>query len=211
MRGAGRIARAVAIALALSGLAAAPITQAAVPAAEPAPLRVETAPPAVVRIEPAVLLVEPGGVVTGSIVISEIAMLYGADVRLAFDPALVSVVDADGAASGVQITPGPLLTSEGPYQIFTNQVSNTVGTITYIVFQFTPSPPFTGTDVLAKIQFRGGDDRRISRVIQLYRALHKQRLCFFAPWAGWPDSRRRAQADVAALDQAIGPTTPRYI
>ncbi|HQV30034.1 MAG TPA: cohesin domain-containing protein [Thermoflexales bacterium] len=155
MRGAGRIARAVAIALALSGLAAAPITQAAVPAAEPAPLRVETAPPAVVRIEPAVLLVEPGGVVTGSIVISDIAMLYGADVRLAFDPALVSVVDADGAASGVQITPGPLLTSEGPYQIFTNQVSNTVGTITYIVFQFTPSPPFTGTDVLAKIQFRG--------------------------------------------------------
>lgn len=151
MRAAGHIVRALALALALSGLSAAPITR----AAETMPLHAETAAPAVVRIEPAVLLVEPGGVVTASIVISDVAGLYGADVRLAFDPALVQVVDANGGQSGAQIAPGPLLTSQGPYQIFTNQVSNTAGTITYIVFQFTPTLPFSGTDILATIQFRG--------------------------------------------------------
>ncbi|HQV30033.1 MAG TPA: cohesin domain-containing protein, partial [Thermoflexales bacterium] len=109
---------------------------------------------AVVRIQPASQQVAPGMLVTASIVISDVANLYGADVRLTFNPAILAVVDANGGQSGVQITPGPLLTSQGPYQIFTNQVSNTAGTITYIVFQFTPTPPFTGTDVLATIQFQ---------------------------------------------------------
>ena len=112
-----------------------------------------TASTAVVLVQPASQQVAPGGLVTASIIISDVVNLYGADVRLTFNPAILTVVDANAGQSGVQIFPGPLLTSQGPYQIFTNQVSNTAGTITYIVFQFTPSPPFTGTDVLATIQF----------------------------------------------------------
>jgi len=108
---------------------------------------------AVVRIQPASQQVAPGGLVTASIVISGVANLYGAEVRLTFNPAILAVVEANGGQSGVQITPGPQLTSQGTYQIIANQVSDTAGTLTYIVFQFTPSPPFMGTDVLATILF----------------------------------------------------------
>lgn len=89
-----------------------------------------TASTAVVLVQPASQQVAPGGLVTASIIISDVVNLYGADVRLTFNPAILTVVDANAGQSGVQIFPGPLLTSQGPYQIFTNQVSNTAGTIT---------------------------------------------------------------------------------
>ena len=146
-----RIARVMAVALALCGLSAATITQ----AAEPPLLRVETAPPAVVRIEPAVLLVEPGGVMTASIVITDVAGLYGADVRLTFDPSLVQVVDADAGVSGVQITPGPLLTSQGPPIIVLNYANNLSGTIGFAATMINPAVPITGGGALFLVQFRG--------------------------------------------------------
>ena len=48
--------------------------------------------------------------VTVSVMINDVAGLYGADVRLAFDPNLLEVVDANGAQSGIQSTPGGFLT-----------------------------------------------------------------------------------------------------
>lgn len=148
MRFAFRTARALVALLALCALAAAPAAR----AAAPAPAQFVSVPPAVVKIEPAVLLVEPGGVVTASIVITDVAGLYGADVRLTFDPSLVSVVDADTGASGVQITPGPLLAS--PF-IVLNRAENMTGTIAYAATMINPSLPITGGGVLYLVQFRG--------------------------------------------------------
>ncbi len=148
MRSASRTARAFLVSWALCALAVAPAAR----AAEPAPAQMATEPPAVVKIEPAVLLVEPGGVVTASIVITDVAGLYGADVRLTFDPSLVSVVDADTGASGVQITPVPLLAS--PF-VALNRAENVTGTIAYAATMINPSLPITGGGVLYLVQFRG--------------------------------------------------------
>lgn len=137
----------------VTGVALGALTTASGARAEaPGPLRVVTEAPALIRIAPAVLLVEPGGVVTASIVITDVAGLYGADVRLTFDPTLVQVVDADGGAPGAQITPGPLLTS--PF-IVLNRAENTTGTIGYAATMINPSLPITGGGVLYLVQFRG--------------------------------------------------------
>jgi len=144
-----QMARTLTLAFAVFGLVVAPGARAAEPAHPPA----LAASPAVVRIEPAVVLVEPGGVVTASIVITDVAGLYGADVRLTFDPALVSVVDADPGASGVQITPGPLLVS--PLFIALNRAENVTGTIGFAATMVNPSLPITGGGVFYLVQFRG--------------------------------------------------------
>lgn len=148
MRQIPRILRILVTGVALCALTTAPGAR----AEAPAPLRVVTEAPALIRIAPAVLLVEPGGVVTASIVITDVAGLYGADVRLTFDPTLVQVVDADGGTPGAQITPGPLLTS--PF-IVLNRAENTTGTIGYAATMINPSLPITGGGVLYLVQFRG--------------------------------------------------------
>ena len=105
----------------------------------------------------AITLWPPNGEIQGcedfdvQIWINDVADLYGADVRLTFDPALVEVVDADGGASGVQIADGGFLQN-----IFTavNEADNTLGTIEYAVTQLNPQPPANGSGVLAVITFR---------------------------------------------------------
>lgn len=105
----------------------------------------------VVRIAPAALFVEVGSVVTASIVISDVAGLYGAEVYLTFDPAVVSVVDA---MPGQALTHGPLLTSQGPYFPAVNHANNATGVISYALSLFA-AEPVTGTGVLAWARFQG--------------------------------------------------------
>lgn len=82
--------------------------------------------------------------------------LYGADVRLSFDAARLAVQDDDGAQSGIQITPGPLLTS-GSYYILFNTADNSAGTIQFVITQFNPTVPVANgnSGVLATIHFKG--------------------------------------------------------
>jgi hypothetical protein len=111
--------------------------------------------PAVVRLEPASAQVAPGGLITVSVVISQVSNLYGADVRLSFDSAVLAVVDADAGQSGVQLMPGPLLSTQGSGMVFLNQALNATGNITYVSFLLNPAMPFTGTGVLALVRFQG--------------------------------------------------------
>ena len=83
--------------------------------------------------------------------INDVTDLYGADVRLSFDPAVVEVVDADPNTAGVQIADGDFLGN-----IFTaeNEVDNSAGTIIYAVTQLNPQLPANGSGILAVISFR---------------------------------------------------------
>ena len=83
MRQIPRILRILVTGVALGALTTAPGAR----AEAPAPLRVVTEAPALIRIAPAVLLVEPGGVVTASIVITDVAGLYGAAATLSLEAA----------------------------------------------------------------------------------------------------------------------------
>ncbi|HQX11516.1 MAG TPA: right-handed parallel beta-helix repeat-containing protein, partial [Thermoflexales bacterium] len=126
-------------------------------AAQPSPLGPKRASAvATVRVEPPAAQIEVGDIVTVSIVISQVANLYGVDLRLAFDPAVLMVSDADVGTSGVQIIPGPLLTSQGPgtWQVFINEAINATGNITYVSFMLNPAVPITGTGVLAQVRFQ---------------------------------------------------------
>jgi hypothetical protein len=78
--------------------------------------------------------------------------LYGLDIRVSFDPAVVEVVDADAASAGVQVRAGDLLSLDF---MIRNTVDNVQGTITFAMTQVNPSPPVTGSGVVFTVLFRG--------------------------------------------------------
>jgi hypothetical protein len=108
---------------------------------------------AVVGPMPREALVDAGETMSVTIEVRDVSALYGADVRLAFDPTYVEVVDADPSEPGVQVhLLSGFLT---PDWVLRNQADNQDGTIWYAVAQMNPSKPVTGTGALADITFRG--------------------------------------------------------
>lgn len=84
--------------------------------------------------------------------IDDVANLYGADVRLSFDPSIFEVIDQDGGEPGVQLEHGDLLAP--PLSVARNEADNGAGTIWYAATQLYPTPPVTGSGALAVIHLR---------------------------------------------------------
>lgn len=84
--------------------------------------------------------------------INNVAGLYGADVWLAFDPAVLEVVDADPSTEGVQITDGGFLAQ--PLFYIARSADNTAGTAHYAATQLNPTPAADGSGALASVKFR---------------------------------------------------------
>jgi len=105
----------------------------------------------VVRVLPAT-----GGFAVGELIQVEVRIvnvenLYGADVQLAFDPAVLKVIDADPNLPGVQVSPSDELLS--PDWVIKNEADNEAGTVWYAVTQLNPSPAVSGTGALCTFQF----------------------------------------------------------
>src|SRR5512136_2216475 len=65
-----------------------------------------------VLVVPPSSAVQPGATVTVEVQVRDVSDLYAVDLQLAFDPALLEVLDADGdTANGTQITAGNFLSS----------------------------------------------------------------------------------------------------
>ena len=77
--------------------------------------------------------------------------LYGADVQLRFDPAVLEVVDADDAVEGVQLQLDPFLDTD---MVINNVVDNDAGTTWYALTQLNPSPPRSGDGRLFSLLVR---------------------------------------------------------
>ncbi len=126
----------------------------------------------VVRVNPATQSVKLGSIVTGEIIVQDVAGLYGAEIHLTFDPSRVAVQDADLTRAGVQINLGPMLTS-GTYFVALNRVDNLKGTIDLALTLLNPTPVVSGTGVLARISFKalatGNSAVRIASVILVDR------------------------------------------
>jgi hypothetical protein len=105
----------------------------------------------VVKVVPASGSYGVGGQIQVEIRIVDVQDLYGADVKLAFDPALLQVVDADPNIPGVQITPRDDLLS--PDFVIKNEADNQAGTVWYAVTQLNPTPPASGTGALFSFTF----------------------------------------------------------
>jgi len=78
--------------------------------------------------------------------------LYGAQVRISFDPTQMQIADVDPMLPGVQIAPGPLFDPETS-SIALNVVNNEAGTIDYAVTLLSPAEPLSEGGLLASLPF----------------------------------------------------------
>jgi LysM repeat protein len=89
---------------------------------------------------------------TVDIRIENVSDLFGAEVHLTFDPALLEGVDADAGKAGVQIQPGTFLSPDFTAQ---NEVDQAAGKVDFAISQMAPHGPVSGSGVLATITFKG--------------------------------------------------------
>ncbi len=89
--------------------------------------------------------------VTLAIELSEVSNLYGAEVRIHFDPQMLAVVDANEAMDGIQIAPGNF--PDPALGWWTSSADNRIGNIDYSVILLSPAPAVSGRGTLAVITF----------------------------------------------------------
>lgn len=106
---------------------------------------------ATLRPDPAQLELMPGETAALEIRLENARNLYGIDMRLAFDPAVLEIIDADPSQSGAQMAPGTFPT---PDLIAFNAADNAAGTARYVVTQLNPTPPATGSGIVLTVQVR---------------------------------------------------------
>jgi parallel beta-helix repeat protein len=98
-----------------------------------------------------------GETVELDIAVHDVTDLYATQVRLAFDPSVVQVQDADPrpSAPGVQIRPGDFL---DPRQfVLVNEADNATGEIDFAVTQLYPAQARSGSGLLATVIFEAVD------------------------------------------------------
>ncbi|MCC7358803.1 MAG: hypothetical protein IT317_04970 [Anaerolineales bacterium] len=105
-----------------------------------------------VKLDPATLEVGVGQTVDVAVAVVGVADLYAFDVALAFDPALLEVVDLDPSLDGVQAALGTLT---APGFVIRNTADNAAGTLRFAFTQLNPSPPQTGSGTLVVVRLRG--------------------------------------------------------
>lgn len=106
----------------------------------------------IVRCDPVVAVGPSDEPLTVDIYIENVVELYGADVRLSFDPSIAQIVDADPNSDGTQIEILDEFLS--PDFVLRRIGDNTAGTIWYAVSQVNPSPPVSGSGALGRITFQ---------------------------------------------------------
>ncbi|UCG24038.1 MAG: hypothetical protein JSW55_18210, partial [Chloroflexota bacterium] len=97
----------------------------------------------VARFEPAETVLLPGDTLRVVVSIDAATGVYGAEVMLSFNANVVTVVDGDPAAAGVQLLPGDFLASDSRFEV-ANQADNEAGTALYAATLLAPAEPATG-------------------------------------------------------------------
>ena len=131
-----------------------PTASEAVQVAETAVPPAPTVQQALARLEPHSSSIEGSTPVSVDVVLDGLVDLYGVEVHLAFDPALVKLADSDPDFPGVQISPGSAF-PRGSSFVALNQVDNDQGTIDFAVTLLNPAKPLHGTIVLASFSMQG--------------------------------------------------------
>jgi LysM repeat protein len=103
-------------------------------------------------VSPATTEIVVGNKTTVDIRVENVSDLFGVEVHLTFDPALLEVEDADAGKAGVQIEPGSFI---NPYFTAQNVVDQGAGKIDYSVSQGPSDTAVSGSGVVATITFEG--------------------------------------------------------
>ena len=106
----------------------------------------------VVRVTPATLTIPLNGTSDVALEVVGVEGLYGFDVTLTFDPAVVEVVDANPDKQGVQVSFGTFME---PGLSVRDSADNTTGIVRYAMTQLNPSEAKDGTGNLVVIKLRG--------------------------------------------------------
>jgi len=109
-------------------------------------------PSAVLHMNPQIASLKVGETTTIELILADIEGLYGAQLRLRFDPEVLEVVDAEPEQEGIQLAPGTL---PSPDFVVLNSADNDAGTIDYVVTQLPPSKPGQGSGIVAHVTFKG--------------------------------------------------------
>ncbi len=92
------------------------------------------------------------GSLTVDVVAENVTNMYGAEFRLRYDPAMVSVQDLKADQDGIQIQAGSLLPADQGF-VVANEVNETEGTIIFAMTLLNPAPPVSGSGPLARVTF----------------------------------------------------------
>lgn len=103
-------------------------------------------------VAPAAASIMVSDTLTVDVVVSDVVDLYGAELALTFDPAIVAVVDDNPGLAGLQIAPGSCPEANFVAQ---NVADNMAGTIHYAVTSLAPAAPCSGTGIIASVTFQG--------------------------------------------------------
>ncbi len=115
----------------------------------------------VISLGNGVLEVSAGQTASLPVSVADVQDLYGVEIHLQFDPAVVQVADADANTDGVQVVSGGFLSADFVAQ---NRADNQAGTIDYAATQINPSEPKRGSGTLLTIQFQGVGAGRTSEL-----------------------------------------------
>jgi hypothetical protein len=116
------------------------------------PLASSLAAGTVAQLVPATQTIAAGATTTVAFHVADVDSLYGYQAEIAFDPAVLEVVDADAGTTGIQVALGTWLE---PDFVFLNKADNSAGTITLALSQLAPSLAVSGSGDLVTITFRG--------------------------------------------------------
>lgn len=107
-----------------------------------------------VSIVPASLRVTAGSTATTALQVNAVRDLYTVTLRLAFDPNIVQVMDADPGTPGVQIAASALLSGRD-YVVTSNQADNVAGAVEFGAALRGAGPPISGSGPVASIVWQG--------------------------------------------------------
>jgi len=95
-----------------------------------------------------------GETVRVDVQVANVVGLYGVDVLLMFDPALLEVQDADGnPGNGVQVESGDFLDAAQGF-VAQREADNSAGQVRYVFALLAPAYPVSGSGVLLHVTFR---------------------------------------------------------
>lgn len=93
------------------------------------------------------------GMVTVEVQAENVSDLYGLELHLKYDPAMLEIQDSQVDQPGVQIEPGALLPVNQGF-VVANQADPSQGTIMYALTLLNPAQPVSGSGPVARMNFK---------------------------------------------------------
>lgn len=93
------------------------------------------------------------GLLTVEVRAENVTNLYGLEVHLKYDPALLEIQDSKTDQEGIQVEPGTLLPVNQGF-VVANQADQGQGTILYALTLLNPAPAVNGSGPIARLTFK---------------------------------------------------------